>query len=314
VVWLGRKIDNNMTKTITRIAPDVGWLPVSFANVYFIGRPGGKWVVVDAGLPGRANEIREAAEARFGTGARPEAILLTHGHMDHIGSALDLAEAWDTPMYAQRLEMPYLSGKSLYPPADPTVGGAIAFLSRFFPARPRNLGERLRELPTGEVPGASGWQWIATPGHSPGHISFFRASDRVLLAGDAFATMNMDSWSGLLTGRQRLSRPPAPSTVDWDLALSSIRELARLRPNVVGCGHGIPISDPDLPARMQGFAERFRPPRGGRYVRQPARTDENGIVDLPPAPFDPLPFATFASLVLIGIALGSGYLEDNQRK
>lgn len=53
-------------KPIARIAPDVGWLPVSFANVYFIGRPGGKWLLVDAGLPGRANEIVDAAEARFG--------------------------------------------------------------------------------------------------------------------------------------------------------------------------------------------------------------------------------------------------------
>jgi len=37
---------------ITRIAPDVGWLPVSFVNVYFVGQPGGRWILVDAGLPG----------------------------------------------------------------------------------------------------------------------------------------------------------------------------------------------------------------------------------------------------------------------
>ena len=52
--------------TITRIAPDVGWLPISFVNVYFVGRPGGAWILVDAGLPGRTNQIVEAAEARFG--------------------------------------------------------------------------------------------------------------------------------------------------------------------------------------------------------------------------------------------------------
>src|SRR2546428_4802616 len=85
------------SRLITRIAPDVGWLPVSFANVYFIGRPGGKWVLVDAGVPDRANEIIEAADARFGAGSRPEAIVLTHGHMDHVGSALSLAQKWDKP-------------------------------------------------------------------------------------------------------------------------------------------------------------------------------------------------------------------------
>jgi glyoxylase-like metal-dependent hydrolase (beta-lactamase superfamily II) len=303
-----------MTKTITRIAPDVGWLPISFANVYFIGRPGRKWVLVDTGLPGRAAEILQAAEARYGAGSRPAAILLTHGHMDHVGSALKLAEAWDVPLYAHYLELPYLTGKSFYPPADPTVGGAIAFLSRFFPARARDLSSRLRELPKGKVPGASAWRWIATPGHSPGHVSLFRASDRVLLSGDAFATMNMDSWRDLLTRRQRLSRPPSPSTIDWELARSSIKQLAALRPNVVGCGHGIPISDTDLPDRMQRFAENFQPPRYGRYVKRPARTDEHGIVDLPPAPFDRLPFATIAALIGLGIVIGTGCVENRQRK
>ena len=302
-----------MARLITRIAPDVGWLPVSFANVYFIGRPGGKWVLVDAGMPGRTNEIAETAEARFGAGSRPEAILLTHGHMDHAGSALALAERWDVAIYAHRLEMPYLTGKSVYPPADPTVGGAIAFLSRFWPSRSRDLGKCVRELHPGKVPGATGWQWLATPGHSPGHVSFFRPSDRVLIGGDAFATMNMDRWSGLLTGQQTLARAGAPFTSNWQAARSSVQDLTDLRPNVIGCGHGIPMCDAELPARMQSFADRFRAPRNGRYVRRPARTDENGIVDLPRAPFDPVPLMTAASLLLVGIALGAGYLDRTER-
>lgn len=301
-----------MMRSIVHVAPDVGWLPVSFANVYFLGRPGGKWVLIDAGLPGRAQEIIGAAEARFGAGSRPEAILLTHGHADHAGSALKLAEAWDVTIYAHHLELPYLTGRSSYPPADPTVGGAVAFLSRFFPARSNDLGKRVHELPTGKIPGLTGWEWIATPGHSPGHVSFFRPSDRVLICGDAVGSVNMDSWSGLLTGRQRLSPPPTPFTLDWVAARSSIDQLAKLRPNVIGCGHGAPISDSDLPGRMEAFAGRFRAPKHGRYVRQPARTDENGIVDLPPAPFDPVPLATLASLLLVGIALGAGYLDEER--
>ena len=303
-----------MTKLITRIAPDVGWLPISFANVYFIGRPGGKWILVDSGLPGRARDIMEAAEARFGAGSRPEAIVLTNGHTDHVGSALALAKGWDVSIYAHRLEMPYLTGKSAYPPADPTVGGAIAFLARFFPSQSHDLGEHLRQLQPGKVPGMTGWKWIATPGPSPGHISLFRPSDRVVLAGDAFATMNMDSWSGLFTGRQKLARAISPFTMDWEAARSSVKELANLRPNVVGCGHGIPMCDAELPERMEAFAKRFRAPRHGRYVRKPAKTDENGVVDLPPAPFDVVPLATAASLVLVGIALGAGYLDDEKRR
>ncbi|MFN2542445.1 MAG: MBL fold metallo-hydrolase [Chthoniobacterales bacterium] len=302
------------TRMIRRIAPDVGWLPVSFANVYFIGRPGARWAIIDAGLPGRAAEIIDAAEARFGAGSRPEAILLTHGHMDHIGSARALAENWDAPIYAHPLEMPYLTGKSSYPPADPTVGGATAFLARFWRSRVRDLRPHLRELPSGKVPGATGWKWIATPGHSPGHVAFFRTSDRVLIAGDALATIDMDRWIGVISGRQVLARAGTPFTCDWQAARTSVNELTALHPNAIGCGHGVPMSDSKLADRMENFAARFRAPRSGRYVRQPARTDENGIVDLPPAPFDVVPFATVASLVLIGIAFGAGYLEDDTKR
>src|SRR5438477_13129108 len=103
------------SRLITRIAPDVGWLPVSFANAYFIGRPGGKWVLVDAGLPGWAAEISSAAEARFGAGSRPEAIVLTHGPIDHAGSELMLAGMWDVPIYAHRLVLLFVIGQPVYP-------------------------------------------------------------------------------------------------------------------------------------------------------------------------------------------------------
>jgi glyoxylase-like metal-dependent hydrolase (beta-lactamase superfamily II) len=297
-----------------RIAPDVGWLPTSFVNVYFVGQSGGPWAVVDTGLPGRANQIVEAAEARFGAGARPEAIFLTHGHFDHAGSALALAERWDAPIYAHPLEFPYLTGRSAYPPPDPTIGGAMAFLSRFVPSGPRDLNGRLRELPPNELPGMAGWQWQATPGHSPGHVSFFRASDRVLLAGDAFATMEMDSWGGLISGRQRLARAAAPFNCDWQATRASLEALAQLRPNVAGCGHGVPMDEPDLATRLERFAQRFQPPRRGRYVREAAVTDGEGIVSLPPAPFDPVPFATAGALVFVGIALGAGYLDEEKRR
>ena len=67
-------------KTLERIAPEVGWLPISFVNVYFVGRPGEPWALIDAGLPGSAGQIREPAEARFGAGSRPAAIYLPPGH------------------------------------------------------------------------------------------------------------------------------------------------------------------------------------------------------------------------------------------
>lgn len=300
--------------SITRIAPDVAWLPVSFVNVYFVGQPGGRWTLIDAGLPGRASQISRAAAARFGAGSRPEAIVLTHGHFDHAGSAWELAQKWDVSIYAHPLEQPYLTGESPYPPPDPTIGGAIAFLSRFMPTRPFDFSGRLRALEPGQVPGMADWEWIATPGHAPGHVSLFRSSDRVLLAGDAFATMDMDSWIGLISAKQVLAPGGAPFNTDWAATRASVQQLADLRPEVAACGHGIPIRGDELPSRLARFAARFKAPRHGRYVREPAITDRDGIVSLPPAPLDPVPIATAVGMFTVGLALGAGYLERDTRR
>lgn len=192
---------------VQEIAPGVTCLPISIVNVYFVGAPGSAWVLVDTGTPKAVSKIKAAAEARYGAGARPAAIVLTHGHFDHAGNALELAQAWDVPVYAHRMELPYLTGRADYPPKDPTIGGAISFLSRVFPTHSIDLGDRVQALPTdGALPALSDWEWHATPGH----ISLFRAKDRVLLAGDACATVDMDSFPALATKKQQVSRPPAP--------------------------------------------------------------------------------------------------------
>ena len=299
---------------IRRIAPDVGLLPISFVNAYFIGEAGRPWVLVDTGIPGRARQIAAAAEARFGTSSRPEAIVLTHGHWDHAGNALELAEHWDVPIYAHDLELPYLTGRSAYPPPDPTIGGAIGFLSRFMPSNAYNFATRIQPLRDKKVPGLADWEWIETPGHSPGHVSLFRASDRVLLAGDAFATMDMESWIGLITAHRTLARAGAPFNCDWTATRASVQKLADLRPDVVGCGHGKPYEAGPIASRLARFAARFGAPRRGRYVRAAAQVNDEGVVAVPPAPFDPVPFATVAGLIAAGIALGAGYLDRKTRR
>src|SRR3954452_3180536 len=134
-----------------QIATDVAYRQIAIVNVIFFGPPDagdGQWVLIDAGLTGSASAIRTAAQARFGQTGRPSAIILTHGHFDHVGSLETLAAEWDVPVYAHRLEHPYLNGTISYPPADPTVGGGLmAVLSPLYPTRPVNLGPRLRALP-----------------------------------------------------------------------------------------------------------------------------------------------------------------------
>ena len=87
---------------VDEVTPGVARLRTLIANMYLVGSPGGPWVLVDTGTPGNAARIRDAAVQRFGRDARPEAILLTHGHWDHAGSAWELAEYWDVPIYAHR--------------------------------------------------------------------------------------------------------------------------------------------------------------------------------------------------------------------
>jgi glyoxylase-like metal-dependent hydrolase (beta-lactamase superfamily II) len=287
------------------VGSDIAGLQTVLVNLYFVGSPR-RWVLVDAGIPMHASRIVAAAERRFGPGAAPEAIILTHGHFDHVGSLDALRQHWNVPIYAHRLEMPYLTGQSDYPPPDPTVGGgAMARSSPLFPRHAYDFRPMIRTLPDdGTVPGLDGWRWIHTPGHSPGHVSLFRDSDRALIAGDAFTTQKQESFFAVMTNARKVHGPPMYFTIDWDAARRSVQALARLEPSVAATGHGIPMAGESLRAELTALALHFNElarPRKGRYVPSPAITDERGIVSVPPKPADPFP-KILAGLAVAGIA------------
>jgi glyoxylase-like metal-dependent hydrolase (beta-lactamase superfamily II) len=290
------------------VAPDLAMLRVGFVNVFIYGRPGapsGSWVLIDAGLPGSASRITRAARQWIGPWAQPAAIVLTHGHFDHRGALHSLAEMWDVPVYAHYLELPYLTGRSAYPPPDPTVGGgAMSALSRFYPRGPIDLGTRVRPLPEdGSVPEMPGWRWIHTPGHTPGHVALYRDEDRTLIAGDAFVTTKQESALAAITYTPKIQGPPAYFTPDWVSARSSVERLAALEPERAATGHGPVISGEPLRQGLHRLArdfDRVAKPRRGRYVRQPAIADAGGVVAVPPAVPDPLPQML--------LALGAGLL------
>lgn len=77
------------------------------------------------------------ATERFGEGIKPKAVILTHGHFDHVGGLIDIVKEWKIPVYAHSLELPFLTGKQSYPDPDHTVeGGLIAKYRLYFQQNP----------------------------------------------------------------------------------------------------------------------------------------------------------------------------------
>lgn len=255
------------------IAPGVVGLRILFVNVFAVVGASG-WTLVDAGLHGSAGRIREWARGHFGD-KPPEAIVLTHGHFDHVGALDGLLELWDVPVYAHRDELGYLTGQRSYPAPDPSVGGGLmARLAFLYPRGPIDVGARVRVLPEeGTIASLPGWQSIHTPGHTAGHVSLYHDADRVLLAGDAFCTTAQESLLKVAVQQPELHGPPAYFTTDWNAARESVRRLAALRPSIVAPGHGRPMAGPQMTDALRRLAEEFdvvARPAHGHYVEHPA--------------------------------------------
>jgi glyoxylase-like metal-dependent hydrolase (beta-lactamase superfamily II) len=299
------------------VAPGVWRLKDLFVNIYIIqNREGTEWVLVDTGLKTTAGKIRELVNTLFGSyGSRPKAIIMTHGHFDHRGSLLELAEEWGAPVYCHHMERPYLTGQSSYPPPDPSVGGGLMALMSFaYPKGPINAEAYLRELPAdGSVPELQDWKWIHTPGHTPGHISLFREKDGVLVAGDAFVTTMQESLLAVATQKEYVCGPPKYFTPDWGAAARSVKELASLEPNVVATGHGHAmygdVARKELHKLSREFWKRGMPATG-RYVKEAAAFDENGV---------PVHIPSGKGILLKKIAIAAalfalGYIIAKQKK
>jgi len=234
-------------------------------NAYLV-RDGSSWVLVDAGWENDGPRIQAAARSLLGPGLAPVAILLTHAHPDHDGSARELAQAWGCPVFAHPAEVPLATGDfaAMGRYAGPLDRWLILPLMRAIGGRRREAilaGSSLAGIvlplePGGAIPGMEGWGWIHTPGHTPGHVAYVRARDRVVISGDAILTLKVNAWSGLLRQQQGLSGPPWYTTWDQEKVTDSIIEIADLGPTVLAGGHGLPLAGPGTAAAVHAFAAR----------------------------------------------------------
>lgn len=255
------------------VLPDLYCYTNQIVNICLVGDPTetGEWVLIDTGMPESSNRITEVIENRFGENSKPKAIILTHGHFDHVGAVVDLVRKWNVPVYAHEAELPFLTGKESYPEPDGSVeGGLVAKMSPIFPNEPIDLGSSIETLPSdGSVPHMPGWRWIHTPGHAPGHISLFRDEDRGLIVGDAFVTVKQESLYKVMTQEMEINGPPRYLTTDWMAAKESVEKLAALKPVVAVTGHGKPVYGAELSDGLEKLVQEFDQraiPDYGRFV------------------------------------------------
>jgi glyoxylase-like metal-dependent hydrolase (beta-lactamase superfamily II) len=199
-----------------------------FFNCYLVREDDG-FTLVDTCLPGSANGILDAA-GKYGLSI--VRIVLTHAHVDHVGSLDGLREALPHVEVAiTARDARFMAGDHSLDqdePQTPLKGGYPTCTTR--PTRTLSAGERIGSL---EV--------IPSPGHTPGHAAFLDVRDRTLIAGDAFQTQGGIAVAGTL----RLLFPfPAQATWHKPTALESARALRALKPARLAVGHGRVLNEP----------------------------------------------------------------------
>lgn len=248
-----------VTSTTEDISADILVMNFRVVNACFLGEPNGAhWVLVDTGLENSADYILKEAEKRYGK-SYPDAIILTHGHFDHVGSVIKLSNQWNVPVYIHELELPYITGRKDYSLADSSVDeGMVAKMSPSFPHTSINIGSKAKALPkNGTVPGMKDWKWIHTPGHTEGHVSLYRERDSILIAGDAISTTKQESLLSVILQSGKISGPPKYLTENWKISEITVRHLRDLKPSLLIPSHGKPLGGKELESHLNMLVDDF---------------------------------------------------------
>ena len=215
-----------------QVAKDVYQIPVmprSSINTYLIHD-----ILIDAGIKSSTNTILKAINGR-----QVSLHVLTHAHADHQGSSKAICEHFDIPLWCSVLDKPQAETGDVtkeYPRQNHII---TRFQKNYWAGDGHKVSKVLKENDA-----IGDFIVIETPGHSSGHLSFYREKDGVLIVGDAAVNMN------LLTTIEGLHQPPNLFTTDKEQNIKSIRKLAYLRPKILCFGHGPVLHN-------NGLFERF---------------------------------------------------------
>ncbi len=210
---------------IREIAPEVyqiSLMPRQSINAYLL-----KDVLIDAGSRQSFSKIVKALKNK-----RIAAHALTHAHPDHQGSSKQVCEAYKVPLWvggADAHAMETGNYDALIP-----KNRISNFVDKRFRGPDYPVDKQLKE--GDEV---AGFTVLEVPGHSPGHVAYWREKDRVLILGDVLRNMNY------ATTLAHLAEPPKVFTPRPDLNRKSILKITELKPRLIAFGHGAPLTNLD---------------------------------------------------------------------
>lgn len=218
-------------------------------HAYLAGLPNGRFLLVDGGLgTDDAWAALEAGVASVAGGWGAVAVhVITHMHMDHVGLASRVVAASGATVLMGRLDAERMAHAAAHPDEEAEYRRTL-FAACGAPAEWIELVERghararavappvgvdiTLDGDEGEVPGAAGWRFAWTPGHTAGHVSLFRAMDRTLVAGDAVLPR--------ITPTLGVNRQREDPVGDY---VAALQRLTALDPAVILPGHGEPIAN-----------------------------------------------------------------------
>lgn len=220
------------------IVPGVYRILRGYANAYAVVAED-DLTLVDSGTPGHADELLDAVRAGGRSPSDVRTILVTHHHLDHVGSLAALARATGATVYLPAADAPAVRGDVARPaPNRHRLLGRLLgpLLVRMQPMEDERPRIDVEVVDGQRLPVAGGVTAVATPGHTAGQTSYLlRRHGGILLAGDVAVN---------------LLRPKPPTgqlfgmfTEDLDQAERSFARIGRLEFEVLCPGHGRPIRE-----------------------------------------------------------------------
>lgn len=194
--------------------------PNYMINYYIVGD-----VLIDAGVRRDENPILKASKTH-----RIKAHALTHVHPDHQGASHTVCTALNIPLWCSEAEVSAMETGDMRQQIPTNLITRVQNQIWTGPAHPVTKG-----LKEGDSVGD--FIVLETPGHSPGHLSFWRERDKVLITGDVATNISF------ITTREGLHEPPTLFTMNIEQNRQSLRKLASLKPKMLLFGHGKPLLD-----------------------------------------------------------------------